>query len=134
MRTFRPLAIIMLLSSIILSSCGKEEYFKSEQGIKDQLQGSWTLIPIPRTDPVQEWTFSSDGKINRYTAANNATDNATYSVSTSLFKAEIKVESFSYYDYNGTWQIVRLDDNFLVIANDHDGNTGLMQLEFEKKK
>lgn len=60
-----------------------------------------------------------------------------FTVSTSLTKAEIKLENFTVvsgsFDYNGTWEIVQLDDDFLIIANDREGTSGIKELEFTKK-
>jgi hypothetical protein len=140
---------LIFSAALILNSCGKEEYLKSESGIKSQLQGgTWHLIPIPKYDDaaktivhVESWTFGDDqvSIIN-----GNQTAQSSYSVHTSLTKAEIKLEDVQplfvapgarIRDNNGsgTWQIIRLDDDFLVIANDQDGQTGLTELEFEKK-
>ena len=128
MKTLRHLPVlIMTLCFVALFSCSKEEYFKSESGIKKQLQGSWSLIPIPRTNPDQNWAFNSSAKMTR-----------SENVHTTISKAEIKIENLlvvsGQFDYNGTWQIVQLDDDFLIIANDRDGTSGIKQLEFTKKK
>ena len=67
----------------------------------------------------------------------SVTLNSTYSVKTSATKAEIKIDNVNAQlfneRYNGNWRIVRLDNEFLAIANDQDGTTGLMQLEFQKR-
>lgn len=136
MKTFRPLlSWIMLFSIISLFSCGKEEYLKSEAGIKKQLSGSWNLVPIPRTSPDQLWTFS-DETFSRLQGSTSY--DGTYSVNTTMFKAEIKVENMPIVsgerNYNGTWQIVRLDSDFLILVNDGDGTTGITELEFTKKQ
>lgn len=39
--------LVLLLCFVALYSCSKEEYFKSESGIKKQLEGSWSLIQFP---------------------------------------------------------------------------------------
>jgi hypothetical protein len=141
-------SIAMLLSAIlILNSCSKEEYLKSESGIKKQLQGTWHLIPIPKYDDISKtivheetWTFG-DNQVSIINS--NQSAQSTYTVHTSLSKAEIKLEDVKplfvtparVRDNNGsgTWQIISLDDDFLIIANDQDGQTGLTELEFEKK-
>jgi hypothetical protein len=126
----------MTLCFVALFSCSKEEYFKSESGIKKQLQGSWTLVPIPRDDPNQNWAFNNSSKMTR--SENNVDYTGDFSVHTTISKAEIKIENLlvvsGQFDYNGTWQIVQLDDDFLIIANDRDGTSGIKQLEFTKKK
>ena len=137
MKPIRQLtALVLVLCIAALYSCSKEEYFKSESGIKEQLQGSWSLIPIPRTNPDQNWAFDDNDKMTRSELGVNYVGD--FKVSTSLTKAEIKLENFlvvsGAFDYNGTWQIVQLDDDFLIIANDREGTSGIKELEFTKKK
>lgn len=137
MKTIRNISGLVLVLCIVgLYSCSKEEYFKSESGIKKQLQGNWSLIPIPRTNPDQNWEFNSSDKMTR--SELGVSYIGDFKVSTSLTKAEIKLENFlvvsGSFDYNGTWEIVQLDDDFLIIANDRDGTSGIKELEFTKKK
>ena len=137
MKTFRHLSgFVLMLCILALNSCSKEEYFKSESGIKKQLQGSWNLIPIPRTSPDQNWAFNNSDKMTRSESGIDFTGD--FKINTSLTKAQIKLENFlivsGSFDYNGTWEIVQLDDNFLIIANDRDGTSGIKELEFTKKK
>ena len=69
---------------------------------------------------------------------NSQNYSADFSVSTSWTSAKIKLEHMDVvsgtFDYNGTWDIVQLDDDFLIIANDRDGTSGIKELEFQKKK
>ncbi len=137
MKTFRNVSVlIMTLCIVALFSCSKEEYLKSESGIKKQLQGSWSLVPIPRTNPDQNWAFNNSDKMTR--SQNGADFTGDFKISTSISKADIKIENLPVvsgeFDYNGTWQIVQLDDDFLIIANDRDGTSGIKELEFTKKK
>ena len=138
---------ILFLISLTINSCNKEEYFQSESGIRKELEGTWNLIPIPRFDyqtdgskyvHLESWTFSE----STVSIINNSQSAASsYSVNTSLSKAEIKIENVQpnfvsparVRTLNGTWQIVQLDEDFLIIANDQDGQTGLTELEFQKK-
>jgi hypothetical protein len=114
------------------------------------LQGTWSLIPIPRYDSItnpdntksavehtETWNFN-DTKV---TIVNNGVSaTSTYSVSTGISKAEFKLDgvtpAFIYpariREINGTWQIVQLDDDILIIANDQDGRSGLTELEFKR--
>ena len=124
-----------LISSCLFLSCQKTEYFKSESGINKKLQGKWTLLPIPKTSPVEEWTFS-DGKIYFTKFDSNLgvflpVDTGSYSVHTTLSKVEIKVQDVDFYtDYNGSWEVVLLDGDILVIAIKH---SGILERDFEKK-
>lgn len=133
-KLFCTLALSLLLLSFY--GCDKEEYFKSESGTQSELKGSWNLIPIPRYNPdgslhVESWTFA-DGRLN--IERNGSRFSANYSVSTTLTTVKIKVENVTENPefYNGTWQVVKLNSKFLIIANDHDGASGLSQMEFQK--
>lgn len=132
----------LFAGSIILAfwSCSKTEYFKSESKVNEQLKGSWTLLPIPRTAHKETWTFN-EGTVYRHKATSYDTepvpyDTGTYTVHTSLLKVEIKIDNFRVLldELNGKWQVVTLNDQFLVMATDHDGSTGILQREFEKRK
>ena len=147
----KPIAIFVLsvLSLTSFNSCLKQEYFKSEKTIKKELQGTWILNPIPRYDTIhispikdstivhiETWTFD-DSKV---TITNfGQTGVSTYSVNTSISKAEFDLDAITpAFTYparsrnNGTWQIVKLDNDILSIASDKNGATGLTQLEFHK--
>jgi len=131
--------ILMLMVSGIWS-CGKTEYFQSESKIEEQLKGSWNLIPIPRTAADETWIFS-EGALYRHKAQGFGTepvpyDTASYTVHTSMLKVEIKIDGFAVVldELDGTWQIVTLNDDFLIMATDHDGASGIMQREFQKRK
>jgi hypothetical protein len=137
MKTFRhATSLIIVLCFVALFSCSKEEYLKSESGIKKELEGSWSLVPIPRTNPDQNWAFNSNDKMVR--SQNGIDYVGDFKINTTISKAEIKLENFlvvsGEFNYNGTWQIVQLDDDFLIIANDQDGTSGIKELEFVKKK
>jgi hypothetical protein len=144
-------ASFLLIIVAVIYSCSKQELFKSEKEVKEELQGTWELIPIPRNDTthltdstytvaihVENWTFD-DTKVT--IVNNNQTATSTYSVSTSISKAEFDLDAvipeFTYparvRDINGTWRIVTLDDELLIIANDQSGTTGLTELEFKKR-
>jgi hypothetical protein len=148
MKSFCHLSVIILIGSMFFFSCKKQEYFKSESSIKKALKGTWDLIPIPRNDTnynashtaytlslhVENWTFDDS---NVSIVQNNISGTSTYSVNTTISKAEFKVDGVSLPlspdRYNGTWQIVQLDDQFLIIANDQNGSSGLVELEFQKR-
>lgn len=145
----RLLILNLFVFSLLFTSCSKNELFKSEKEVKKQLQGHWDLVSIPKYDMVsgasvlhiESWTFDD----SRVTIVNGPQDNtqtssSTYSVSTSLSKAEFNVDGLSpefiipaRTRNNGSWRIVRLDSDFLIIANDKDGASGLTELEFQKK-
>ena len=142
------LSLFMLTSALFLNSCKKENLFRSEAEIKKSLLGTWNLIPIPKNDTirnpdnsyylslhVENWSFT-DAKVD--INLNTISGYSTFTVNTSATKVEIKLSGVSLplspERYNGTWQVVRLDDDILVIANDKEGTSGILELEFEKKK
>lgn len=139
------LFVLSVLSFTSFYSCVKQEYFKSEKTIKKELQGTWILSPIPRYDTLrvndtindvavhyETWTFDD----SRVTIINfGQTSVSTYSVNTSISKAEFNLDAITpefilpaRSRNNGTWRIVKLDDNILSITSDKDGS----QLEFHK--
>ena len=135
---------LILLVFILFYSCLKQEYFKSEKEVKKDLQGTWKLIAIPKynvngpskTEHIETWTFND----TYVTIVNNGqTGTSTYSVNTTISKAEIKLDGINPEFVlparprnNGTWQIVKLDKSILSISSDRDGTSGLIQLEFQK--
>jgi hypothetical protein len=142
---------VILLAGVTLTSfysCKKENLFRSESEIRNSLKGTWNLIAIPKYDTirnpdnsyylslhVESWTFN-DANVEIIVNA-NPPFLATYSIHTSATKAELKLESVPQAQagrYEGTWDIVKLNDDILAIANDKEGTTGLLQLEFQKKK
>jgi hypothetical protein len=142
------LALAIFLSSFYLSSCKKENLFRSESEIRKSLKGTWNLIPIPKYDTiknpdgsyytslhVENWTFS-DARVD--IVRNTLTGSSSFTVHTTATKAEVKLEGVTLplepERYNGTWQIVRLDDDILSIANDKEGTSGIIYFEFTKKK
>lgn len=149
MKTKRNFFVLVLLISFSIISCNKQEYFKSESGIKKQLQGTWDLIPIPRyititTDSgsyqkerLENWVFGESIVTITNNNGGGETGTSEFSVHTTWTKVEVELKGvtapLTAALYNGKWQVVRLDDNILSIANDHDGSTGLTQLEFKKR-
>ena len=135
---------LIFLVFILFYSCLKQEYFKSEKEVKKDLQGTWKLIAIPKynlndtikTEHIESWTFND----TYVTIINNGqTATSTYSVNTTISKAEIKLDGITpefvlpaRHRNNGTWQIVKLDNSILSISSDRDGTSGLIQLEFQK--
>ena len=62
-------------------------------------------------------------------------DTGHYTIRTTLMKSYVKFEDFSLVldELNGEWQIVELGSNVFVIATDHNGATGIMELDFSRK-
>ncbi|MBP6403554.1 MAG: hypothetical protein KA492_13560 [Bacteroidia bacterium] len=118
---------------LLLSSCEKTEMFKSEKAIKKQLVGTWSRIPIPKTLADQSWIFDESGNVYIQEAGMEG-DTGTYEVKTSWTKVELKIKDLVHHDYhNAIWQVVLLDNEVLVMANDHSGATGIKELDFQKR-
>ncbi len=123
----------------IFSSCEKTEMFKSEKTIKKQLVGSWSLILIPNDpirNPNQTWVFDDSGNLQLtvFRSSGTVTGTGRYEIKTTLTKVEIKIKELNINeDYNAVWQVVLLDNDVLVMANDHSGATGIKELDFQKR-
>jgi hypothetical protein len=149
MKSRFPVFMLLFIVATSYISCSKQELFKSEKKVKEELQGTWNLIPIPRYDynsitgdsnvHVESWTFD-DTHVTIINSGQTAT--STYSVNTSISKSEFELDNVTpeftnparVRDINGTWRIISLDADILVIGNDQSGTTGLTELEFQKKK
>jgi hypothetical protein len=132
----RTLSVLLLVTiAASLSSCEKVEYFKSEKNVREELKGSWNLVPIPRTNPDQIWTFSDD-LIYRKVMINGAmvpVDTGRYVINTSLMKVVFVTEGFTpVAELDADWHIVQLDKDFLIIATDYYDTKGIYQLEFTR--
>ena len=134
LRTF--ISPALLLAILSLSSCEKVEYFQSEKNVHSQLTGSWQLVPIPSTKPLEEWTFNEDF-VYRSVLINSImtpVDTSTYTINTSLMKVVVVIDQFKLTldELNGDWQVVQLNDNYLIIATDHYDSTGILEREFTR--
>lgn len=133
----RTLVIALLLAAGIFYGCEKVEMLKSEKSVEKELEGTWSLIPIPRTNPAEEWSFRENTVIRSQMVGGTMTpiDTGHYTVKTSLMKSFIKFEDFRIVldELNGEWQIVELSSNVFIIATDHNGSTGIMERDFSRK-
>ena len=133
----RILILALLLITAGLSGCEKVEMLKSEKSVEKELEGTWNLIPIPRTNPAEEWAFRENTIIRSQMLGSVMTpiDTGHYTIRTTLMKSYVKFEDFSLVldELNGEWQIVELSSNVFVIATDHNGATGIMELDFSRK-
>jgi hypothetical protein len=133
----RILVFFLLLATVGFYGCEKVEMLKSEKGVEKELEGTWNLIPIPRTNPAEEWSFQDNTVIRRQMIGGVMTpiDTGHYTVKTTLMKSYVKFEDFRLVlsELNGEWQIVELSSNVFIIATDHDGSTGIMERDFSRK-
>ena len=138
MKTVLNSFIVFFVSSIFFTSCEKMEYLRSEKSVSKQLQGNWSLVPIPQTKPAEIWTFSNN-MVYRSIEANGLMtpiDTGHYSINTSSTKVVIEISQFKRVldELNGDWEVVQLDDDYLIFATDHYGSSGVLQREFTKIK
>ena len=142
---FRFIPVMLVLLSITaLFGCEKYEYLQSEKKIEKQLKGSWELVRIPVRDeagnelPRQRWTFTDDQIFTKRSYNNGPYadyDNAAYTVETKLMKVLFYTNGFNPLDeLDADWTVVRLDEDFLIIATDYYDSKGVKQLEFTRVK
>jgi hypothetical protein len=137
MKITRLLSLLFLSCVLLLTACEKVEYFKSEKTISKQIQGSWSLVPIPQSNPKEIWTFSNN-VVYRSKQLNGGDivpfDTASYTVNTYATKVVIEIENFRQVkeELNGDWQVVELTDDYLIFATDHHKSTGILQREFTR--
>ena len=122
---------------LILSSCESNRWFQSEDSLNAKIQTTWSKIRINPNSNIEEWTFR-EGTVYRVIGPVQTPidiDTGSYSVSTTLSKAFLTMSDFNRHqdEMNGKWEILELGGGILFIATDHDGSSGVKQLEFEEK-
>ncbi|MFM8431450.1 MAG: hypothetical protein ACKOQ6_08035 [Bacteroidota bacterium] len=141
----RVIAVLLFAFSIsTFYGCEKYEYLQSEKKIEKQLKGSWELVRIPLRDqagnelPRQRWTFTDDRIFTQRSENYGAYldyDNAAYTIETKLMKVLFYTNGFKPLDeLDADWTVVRLDEDFLIIATDYYDSKGVRQLEFTRVK
>lgn len=131
-------AALFLVAGVVLSSCDSNRWFQSEDSLNAKIQTTWTKIRLSSDPgiPTEKWTFSQ-GNVERIklTATDTVIDRGHYSISTSMSKAYLNITDFALVmdELNANWEILELNGGILFIATDHDGSTGVKQLEFEEK-
>ena len=130
-------ATVIVVCVFVLSACESNRWFQSEGSLNAKIQTTWDKIRINPNGPPEEWTFK-EGTVYRVIGqVQNPTDIDTghYSVSTTLSKAFLTMSDFNRLqdNMNGKWEILELSGGVLFIATDHDGSSGVQQLEFQEK-
>jgi hypothetical protein len=129
-------ALVAALVVLFLFSCQSNRWFQSESSLNAKIQNTWNKIRINPAAPIEQWKFS-DGKVTRMEIYPDTTitDNGNYSIHTTLSKAYLTITDFILVndELNAKWEILELDGGVLFIATDHDGRTGVKQLEFSEK-
>ncbi|MEO8087932.1 MAG: hypothetical protein ABI763_14000 [Bacteroidota bacterium] len=126
-----PFLVIIIFFSV---GCQKEELLMSSSKVDGQLQSTWKRVEMTSANtPIVSWTFS-DGKVS---VVKNETvlASGSYKVDASLTKVFVTTSGFpseGYNHMNGKWQVITLDDDILVMADDYSG--GSIEMEFTKEK
>ncbi|CAN5366275.1 hypothetical protein BH11BAC1_BH11BAC1_10610 [soil metagenome] len=132
--TLQKLIPLLVIVSFIFTGCEKEELMMSSSKVDSQLQSTWEKIEMASANTATvTWKFS-DGKVS---VIKNETvlASGTYKVDATMTKVYVKTSGFpsTGYDHmNGKWQVITLDDDILVMADDYSGGT--LEMEFTKKK
>ena len=129
--------LFFTVAGFILASCESNRWFQSEDSLSAKIQTTCNKIKINPASASEQWTFS-EGKVSRMkiTTDTTITDNGNYSIHTSLSKAYLTISDFTVLpadNLNGKWEILELDGGILSIATDHDGTSGVQELEFQEK-
>jgi hypothetical protein len=126
-------ALFLFALVSILCSCQKEEILRSSSKVESQLESTWKKVDMTSSDTHVSWKFS-DGKV--YLMKNSqVVASGDYSVDASITRVHINTSGFPEpgLDYmNGSWKLITLDDDVLVIAGSYSGGT--LQTEFTKEK
>ncbi len=105
----------------------------SKKHLTQRIEKSWELIKIANTDIDEEWTFGN-GIVTRVDKITNDTiDKGTYKLSTGIDNAVVEIKNFNLSRFNGKWNVLRLDDGFLVIAVNQNENGAVYEREFFAK-
>jgi hypothetical protein len=127
------LLVLLVIPTIILIGCEKQEYFKSESTIQNEIQHVWHRVQISQMDSPNEYWEFKEGKIN---INNDTTVVGDYSVKTTLTKVFVTTRNFGtevarHYD-GAKWQVIKLDSRVLIIAGEDPNSGALMQREFTR--
>ena len=120
----------IFLMVVLLTSCESNNSFRTEAGVRRQLQGSWKLVPIPRTEPNETWKFDNGTltiTIYKNTPAEVIT--GTYKVYTTLTTPYIIIEGIP---LSGKWVVITLTDKILSMDLKTPGTNAFAQREFIK--
>jgi hypothetical protein len=128
---FRRLVLFSAAALLLaLAGCENFDLFQSEKTLNEKIQGRWTQVRLPASNPQEYWTFNN-GIVYREVGNPPRYDTGTYSISTTLDNALIDLQEFDTLDkITAEWDIVRLNDNVLSIATDKNGDPGVTQREF----
>lgn len=106
---------------VLLNSCQDKQ--------EDKMKQSWRLIKIDRNTYVdyhQIWDFDGTNMtiidVNDTSGVTDTLDSGTYTVDAGLSKTMMEVEGFAYEELNGSWEILSLNEDILIMLNDPPGS------------
>jgi hypothetical protein len=120
----------IIFLAILLTACESNNSFRTEAGVRDQLQGSWKLVPIPRNSGDETWKFDN-GKltITMYRTSPVSTVEGTYKVYTTITTPYIITDGVP---LTGKWVVITLNDKILSMDLKTQGTNAFAQREFTK--
>jgi len=135
----KMIKLLMFLTVIVFfCSCENFDWFKTDSGIRKDIQGTWKREFLTNTDFEEDWNFK-DGKITIVHLKNNTydtIDQADYVADAKMTVSYLKISGLTkdttLIQYNNKWTIIQLDSKVLYLATDYSGG-GVLQREFEKK-
>lgn len=114
------LGVALVLSVIVLASCQKKQ--------EDRIAETWRLIRVSVDSTVtwyEQWQFDGQNvqMVTRDTSTTSLDTIATgtYTVDAGLSKTIINMKDFSATQYNGDWEVLKLNKDIMVILNTTDG-------------
>ncbi|MEO0311556.1 MAG: hypothetical protein RIQ89_1213 [Bacteroidota bacterium] len=136
-----PFKYWLLCCALFLTyGCENFDYFESEEDLGKRIQAEWTCIHIPKDSIDEVWTFSNGRMTIRYGNNLPIVDSTDYVVKTEVDDARLNLENFGTFGtnscYKGSWDIIRLEDNIMILALKGTGGacgTGILQREFVKR-
>ena len=127
--------VLMVLTSFIFAGCEKEEIMMSTSRVERKLQSTWKKVEMTAagSNSAISWKFN-EGKV--YLIKNEIVlASGNYNIDVSITRVHITTSDFPNegYDYmNGTWKLLTLNDDILVMADTYSGGT--LQVEFTKER
>jgi len=127
---------------VFFCSCENFDWFKTDQGLDNDLHGTWKreFLGAKNDFDEEDWSFS-DGKIiiiRKTGSTIDTVDNASYSTDAKLTVSYLKISGFTnridtlLIQYNNKWTVTQIDSKVLYLVTNSTGG-GLIQREFEKK-
>jgi hypothetical protein len=135
----RYILLFLFTATVFITGCESMTNFRTEASVRSQLEGSWSMVPIPRNSPPEIWTFTSGLIVRKvYDTSGGVTteEHGTYSVKTTFTSMYVTIDNVPYGSYiSAKWTIVALDSQYLTMTQNggFSEGTGLLQKEFVKK-